>query len=140
MLFTRNKYLGLLFNSLKYGLLLFVIMLVMNYAALSREREVIGMHGLSYDIGLGQKVFMSCKGEGLPTVVMESAIGTNSDIYLKIQEKLSTLTKVCIYDRAGLGLSDRPFQPVVNKSAEAEKKPNVNRGIEFTVERWIEFC
>jgi len=110
-------------------------MLAINYAALSKEKELLGGHGLSYDIGMGQKVFMSCKGEGLPTVVMESAIGSTSDIYLNVQEKLSELTKVCVYDRAGLGLSDRPFQPVVNKSAVVEKIPKVNRGIEFTVER-----
>ena len=131
MQFPVYKFLGLFFNSFKYGLIVLLITLVINYAALSKEKEVLSGHGLSYDIGLGQKVFMSCKGEGLPTIVMDSAIGTTSDIYLKLQAKLAEVTKVCVYDRAGLGLSDRPFQQVVNKS----KRPEVNRGIEFTVER-----
>lgn len=69
---------------------------------------------------------------------MDSAIGLNSDIYLNLQAKLASLTKVCVYDRAGLGLSDRPFMPVVNKSEEAPKRPKINRGIEFTIERMAE--
>ena len=42
--------------------------------------------------------------------------------------------KVCVYDRAGLGLSYQPYEPVLNKSEKA--KPTVNRGLPFTVERF----
>lgn len=60
---------------------------------------------------------------------------------MSIESSLSTyfiiflLYKVCVYDRAGLGLSHRPFEPVTNKSEE-KPKPKVNRGVEFTVERF----
>ena len=108
-------------------------MLIINYAALSKEKDIMRSHGLYYDIGLGQKLFMSCKGSGLPTIIMESNAGSNSDIFLPLQSKLAEITKVCVYDRAGLGFSDRPIQPIVNQSE--PKKPKVNRGIESTVER-----
>ena len=83
-----------LFNCLKYGLLTLLIMLVINYAALSKEKEILKTHGLEYDIGLGQKIFMSCKGHGLPTVIMESNIGSNSDVFLALQYQLIKITKV----------------------------------------------
>ena len=50
--------------------------------------------GLPYDVGHGQRLFLSCKGKGTPTVVMESPIGFNSDFWLPLQLKLSDLTKV----------------------------------------------
>lgn len=94
-LFQLNKKLFFfVFNCFKYGLITFLIMLVINYAALSKEKEVLRSHGLEYDIGLGQKIFMSCKGEGLPTVIMESNVGASSDIFLPLQYKLAKITKV----------------------------------------------
>lgn len=91
-----SKVTQFLFNAFKYGVLTFVIMFVINHASLSKEKEANGTHGLTYDIGMGQKIFMSCKGEGLPTIIMDSAIGLNSDIYLNLQAKLASLTKVII--------------------------------------------
>lgn len=70
---------------------------MINYAALNKEKEVLGRHGLEYDIGMGQKIFMKCKGEGLPTIIMESPLGLNSDIYLPLQTKLATTTKVKLF-------------------------------------------
>ena len=65
---------------------------------------------------------------------MDSPIGLNSDIWLPLQEKLSGITKVCVYDRAGLGLSERPFELPVNQS-EKVPKAKIQRGQEFTIER-----
>lgn len=65
---------------------------------------------------------------------MDSPIGLNSDLWLPLQEKLSELTKVCVYDRAGLGLSERPFEIPQNNS-EKLSKPKIQRGQEFTIER-----
>jgi len=78
---------------------------------------------------------------------MESPLGTNSDIWIPLQEKLSQLTKVCIYDRAGLGLSERPYSQVVaNVSSTASQEEitkmnnrvRIQRGQEFTIERMVE--
>lgn len=65
---------------------------------------------------------------------MESPIGLSSDIWLPLQEKLSTITRVCVYDRAGLGLSERPNDPPTNKS-EKVPKAKIQRGLDFTIER-----
>ena len=35
-------------------------------------------------------------------------VGISSDIWSDVQRDISKLTRVCIYDRAGLGFSDRP--------------------------------
>ncbi len=54
---------------------------------------------------------------------------------LPLQQRLATITKVCVYDRAGLGLSERPIEPVRNTSEE-QSKAKIQRGLEFTVERF----
>lgn len=66
---------------------------------------------------------------------MDSPIGLSSDIWLPLQEKLSEVTKVCVYDRAGLGLSERPFEIPSNQS-EKVPKAKIQRGQEFTIERY----
>ena len=73
-------------------------------------------------------------------VIMDAPIGLNSDIWVPLQEKLSQITKVCIYDRAGLGLSERPQNPVsANGSTDKTmSKARIQRGQEFTIERMVE--
>lgn len=63
----QNKYINSFISFLKYGLLICIIPSLLNYAALNREYPVMGSHGLPYDVGSGQKLFLSCKGKGLPT-------------------------------------------------------------------------
>jgi hypothetical protein len=40
----------------------------------------------------------------------------NSDIWLPLQENLKKITTVCIYDRAGLGMSDPPSSSTTKPS------------------------
>ncbi len=63
---------------------------------------------------------------------MDSPVGLSSDIFLPIQEKLAKLTKVCVYDRAGLGLSERPIDPK-EPNNNATKKARIHRGQDFTI-------
>ena len=65
--FLSNKYISAVLNFFKYGLVLCVIPPIINYAALQQELKVMSSHGLFYDVGFGQKIFMSCKGNGVPT-------------------------------------------------------------------------
>jgi hypothetical protein len=133
---TRNRYVSALINFFKYSILVLIVPPIINYAALNREQAIMAEHGFPYDVGFGQKLFLSCKGKGLPTILMDSPVGLNSDIWLPLQEKLSVLTKVCVYDRAGLGMSERPHEPAQNKSEEAVSKARLQRGQEFTIERF----
>ena len=60
-----------------------------------------------YDIG-GYKLFLSSMGRKKPAVILESGFGeggTRSGWEI-VQKKVSKFAKVCLYDRAGLGLSD----------------------------------
>ena len=58
------------------------------------------------DIG-GRKLNLYCTGSGLPTVVLEAGGGESSLDWRFVQPLLMKKTRVCSYDRAGLGFSDR---------------------------------
>jgi len=61
--------------------------------------------GQLVDVG-GYQLHIYCLGEGSPTVILEAAsIDTVSD-WVWIQPEVAGTTRVCAYDRAGLGWSD----------------------------------
>ncbi|MGH2559990.1 MAG: alpha/beta fold hydrolase, partial [Thermomicrobiales bacterium] len=58
------------------------------------------------DIG-GRSLFLSCTGSGRPTVLLEAGgPGRFSETWAEIQPEIAQTTRVCSYDRAGLGQSD----------------------------------
>lgn len=74
--------------------------------------------GQIVDVGLGQKMHLLCKGQGKPVVILDAPTGASSDIWFHVQENVAQLTKVCAYDRMGLGFSKRVLQ---NESSGTEK-------------------
>jgi pimeloyl-ACP methyl ester carboxylesterase len=54
----------------------------------------------------GRHINLRCTGTGSPTVILEAGFQAWSFAWDRIQPALSTLTRTCSYDRAGLGLSD----------------------------------
>ena len=51
----------------------------------------------------------------MPTVILDAPTGMTSDVWAGLQKELSLdSVQVCVYDRAGLGLSDR--KPLFNMS------------------------
>ncbi len=64
-----------------------------------------------------------CIGKGSPTVVLESGLGNDWLIWQKIQSKIAASSRVCSYDRAGLGWSAPRLgsrgAPVIAKQLEA---------------------
>ena len=52
------------------------------------------------------RIYIHCEGEGKTPVIIEAGIGDTLANWLPIQKELSKHTKVCVYDRAGNGLSD----------------------------------
>lgn len=72
--------------------------------------------GKLVDVG-GYKLHINCvgprnpAGEELPTVIVESGAGTVSPLYHWIQDGVAEKTKVCVYDRAGLGWSGESNLP-----------------------------
>jgi pimeloyl-ACP methyl ester carboxylesterase len=61
----------------------------------------------TFDIGGGRKLFMECTGEGSPTVVLESGDADDSRAWTRVVPGLAASTRVCTYDRAGTGRSDK---------------------------------
>jgi pimeloyl-ACP methyl ester carboxylesterase len=92
---------------LKVVVLVIVVPPFLNYASLQRESASLRPHGEMHDGPRGNKLFMNCSGKGLPVVMMDTPGGYSSDVWLSVQAKVSKFTKVCIYDRAGLGFSGR---------------------------------
>ena len=61
--------------------------------------------GRLVDIG-GRKLHLLCAGAGTPTVILVAGGGAFAIDWALVQPKTSGLTRVCSYDRAGLGWSD----------------------------------
>lgn len=61
------------------------------------------------DVDGGRRLHLNCSGtsfEGIPTVVLESGAGNDSSVWNRVQPEVAKFTRVCSYDRAGLGSSD----------------------------------
>src|SRR5215212_6374691 len=54
----------------------------------------------------GRALFLSCTGTGSPTVVLEAGSGNGADTWAAVQPEIARFTRVCSYDRTGLGQSD----------------------------------
>jgi pimeloyl-ACP methyl ester carboxylesterase len=77
---------------------------VFNAAALRYYRAVYPAPGKMYVIN-GHQMHLNCTGEGSPTIVLEAGGGADSLAWSKVQPELSKTTRVCSYDRAGMGWS-----------------------------------
>ena len=58
----------------------------------------------------GRTLNLYCAGKGSPTIVMEVGLSENALTWWKVQPRLAKLSRVCVYDRAGLGFS--PIGPM----------------------------
>jgi pimeloyl-ACP methyl ester carboxylesterase len=61
--------------------------------------------GEMVDIG-GHRLHINCVGQGSPTVILESGLGTMSADWANVQPEVAETTRVCAYDRAGTGWSE----------------------------------
>ena len=62
------------------------------------------------DVG-GYRLHINCTGEGSPTVVIESGWGDSSASWGWVQPEVAKTTRICTYDRAGMGWSEASPQP-----------------------------
>ena len=80
----------------------------------ARDRRFNPMAGKLVDVG-GYNMHIDCTGEGSPTVILESGLGDTYVTWRKAQPKIAQFTRVCSYDRAGIGYSDSSSRPRTSK-------------------------
>lgn len=60
----------------------------------------------------GYRLFINCTGEGSPTVILDAGLGGSSGMdWNLVQPEASKITRVCSYDRAGRGYSEKGPEP-----------------------------
>jgi pimeloyl-ACP methyl ester carboxylesterase len=75
------------------------------------DRSAYAMPGRLVDVG-GYALHISCSGSGAPTVILEAGLGQPAaEIAGWIQPGVAPTTRVCVYDRAGMGWSDPADTP-----------------------------
>src|ERR671921_720719 len=66
--------------------------------------------GEMVDVGT-HSLHINCLGEGSPTVILEAANLGMSAHWVRVHQQLAQTTRVCAYDRAGMGWSERGPEP-----------------------------
>jgi pimeloyl-ACP methyl ester carboxylesterase len=66
--------------------------------------------GQLVDVG-GYRLHLWCTGEGAPAVILDTGLGGSSADWGFVQPDVARLTRVCSYDRAGMGYSDSGPSP-----------------------------
>ena len=100
--------------SLRFMVCVMVLGLVMTACAspspTSQPATPTPMPSGMVDVG-GYKLFYKCSGQGGPTVILEAGGGADSTVWSKVMGAVEGTTRVCAYDRAGLGRSDEASKP-----------------------------
>jgi len=87
---------------------------VYQWAAVNRDRYSNPPPGQLVDVG-GYRMHIYCIGQGSPTVVLEAGLGDTWLTWYKVQPLIARVTRVCSYDRAGMGWSGPSPYPRTNK-------------------------
>jgi len=76
----------------------------------TRERRFHPMPGQLVDVG-GYKMHIYCTGQGSPTIILDAGMGDSFISWHEVQPEIAKFTRVCSYDRAGIGYSDSSPRP-----------------------------
>ena len=103
----------IIFGFIAVLLALLVGTIIYEAVATAKERVRFPPPGRLVDVG-GYRLHLRCEGQGSPTVVLESGSGMTSNEWALVQPEVAKFTRVCSYDRAGLGWSESgpPADPV----------------------------
>jgi pimeloyl-ACP methyl ester carboxylesterase len=86
----------------------------------SREPSAAGIAGF-YSVD-GHDEWIGCQGDGPETVIFEAGLGAGGFIWSSVADQLASTTRVCTYDRAGVGSSrQRPGNPPTSAGAMARE-------------------
>ncbi len=96
-------------SALSYLALLPAAGFCFQYLATKRDEKNYPPPGDLIDVG-GYKLHLQCQGEaqpGTPTVIVETGIWDSCQSWKLVQSEIATLTRICTYDRAGYGWSEK---------------------------------
>lgn len=109
-----------LFRRIAVGALMLVLVLaaagfIYENISEARDRRFNPMTGTMVDVD-GHKMHIDCIGEGTPTVILDAGLGDTYLSWRKVQPEIGKFTRVCSYDRAGLGYSQSLSGPRTSKA------------------------
>src|SRR5215216_5553459 len=82
------------------------------YQAIATERAERAYPPSGQKVGVGgYSLHINCVGQGSPTVVLDAGSGGFSAHWVRVQREVSDTTRVCAYDRAGMGWSEMGPDP-----------------------------
>ncbi len=73
-------------------------------------RSLPGIDG-EYLVVSGHRMWIACRGEGGPTVIMEAGVNSGSNAWTLVLPRVAVFARVCVYDRANTGKSDPAPKP-----------------------------
>jgi pimeloyl-ACP methyl ester carboxylesterase len=83
--------------------------------------------GQLVDIG-GYRLHLWCTGDGAPVVILDTGLGGSSADWGFVQPDVARFTRVCSYDRAGMGYSDPGPSPRTARRIASELATLLDRG------------
>jgi pimeloyl-ACP methyl ester carboxylesterase len=91
---------------------LLIIVIVLALVGSAYESRAEAADALAYpapgqmvDVG-GYRLHINCTGTGSPTVVIDAGLGDWSTLWGDVQADVAKTTRICTYDRAGMGWSE----------------------------------
>jgi pimeloyl-ACP methyl ester carboxylesterase len=89
--------------------------LIFQVVATRNDQQEFPAPGELVDVS-GYQLHINCIGNGSPTIILDASGGNSSASWGLVQPKIAESTRVCAYDRAGAGWSDRgPTQRDMNQ-------------------------
>lgn len=70
----------------------------------------------------GRKINLFCMGSGAPTVVLDAGWGSGMSAWSKVQPTVAETTRVCAFDRPGMGFSDEGPLPRDARATVADER------------------
>jgi pimeloyl-ACP methyl ester carboxylesterase len=111
-------------------LILVIVTLTAGAIAKSNLAKQYPAPGQLVDVG-GYKMHIHCTGQGSPTVILASGMSDFSVSWAYVQPEVAKYTRVCSYDRAGMGWSEpSPYPRTVSAMVEELHTLLANAGVE----------
>jgi pimeloyl-ACP methyl ester carboxylesterase len=79
--------------------------LLFQWCATKVDERHYSMPGVLVQVD-GHRMHLDCRGQGSPTVLLDAGLGDSAATWALVQPQVAEFTRVCSYDRPGLGWSE----------------------------------